>query len=77
MNIDRILRGIPESVKKQIIDFTDVTLKDGRRAVRVTMDRLLTDDEKKKMNGKKILGLDCVCTYRYAPEIKKSYFYVV
>jgi hypothetical protein len=52
-------------------------MKTGKTGTRVTMDRLLTDDEKQKMQSKHIAGLDCIATYRYAPEIKKSYFYVV
>ena len=29
------------------------------------------------MTSKRFVGLDCVGFYKYAPEIKKSYFYVV
>ena len=67
---------LPESVKLDIIDFTDVTLKTGERATRITIDRLLTVNEKNKMHVPRIVGIDCVCHYRYAPELQKSYFYV-
>lgn len=50
---------------------------DGRSAIRVTIDRLLTQEEKDKMTSKRFVGLDCVGFYKYAPEIRKSYFYVV
>ena len=77
MNIASIIDLVPETVEKDIIDFNDVMLKTGAAAIRVTLDRLLTETEKKKMQHKRIIDLDCVATYRYAPEIKKSYFYIV
>ena len=77
MDITSILELLPETVKQNIIDFTDVKMKTGAAGLRVTLDRLLTDTEKKKMQNKRIVGLDCIATYRYAPEIKKSYFYIV
>lgn len=77
MNITKLIELLPESVKCDIIDFTPVKLKDGRRAERVTLDRILTDVEKSKMKNPHILGIDCVAAYRYAPELKKSYFYVI
>lgn len=76
MNIAKLLELLPESVKLDIIDFTNVKLKTGGAAVRVTLDRLLTDAEKGKMKNPHIMGLECVAQYRYAPELKKSYFYV-
>ena len=77
MDITSILELLPETVKQNIIDFTDVTMKTGAAGLRVTLDRLLTETEKQKMKNKRIVGLDCIATYRYAPEIKKSYFYIV
>lgn len=77
LSISCVVSYVPESVKNVIIDFKDVKLKSGVSAIRVTMDRLLTDEEKEAMRkNKHILGVDCVCTYRWAPEIKQSYFYV-
>ena len=76
MDITSIFDLVPETVKKDIIDFNDVMLKTGKAAIRVTLDRLLTETEKQKMQHKRILGLDCIAVYRYAPEIKKSYFYI-
>ena len=77
MDITSIIELIPDSVKKDIIDFNDVKMKTGAAGIRVTLDRLLTETEKQKMQHKRILGLDCIASYRYAPEIKKSYFYIV
>lgn len=81
LDITKLIDLLPDDVKKDIIDFTDVKLKDGRIATRVVLDRLLTEDEKKYLSSgrckKRILGVDCVAQYRYAPEIKKSYFYVL
>lgn len=77
MNITKLIELLPDTVKANVIDFNNVKLKTGEIAIRVTLDRLLTDDEKAKMKSKKFLGLDCVAYYKYAPEIKKSYFYVV
>ena len=77
MNITSILELLPETVKKDIVNFTDVKMKTGAAGLRVTLDRLLTDTEKQKMKNKRIVGLDCIAAYKYAPEIKKSYFYIV
>lgn len=77
MSIEKLIDLLPTSVRCDAVDFKDVRLKDGRSAIRVTIDRLLTHDEKDKMTSKRFVGLDCVCFYKYAPEIKKSYFYVV
>lgn len=77
MDITSIIELLPETVKKDIIDFTDVKMKTGAAGIRVTLDRLLTETEKQKMQHKRIMGLDCIAAYRYAPEIKKSYFYIV
>lgn len=77
----KLIELLPDSVKSDIIDFHDnicITVK-GKvyPATRITIDRLLTDSEKKQMQNKHFIGVDCVCHYRYAPEIKKSYFYVI
>lgn len=77
MNIAKLIELLPDTVKQDIIDFTDVKMKTGKNGTRVTLDRLLTDTEKEQMNNKHFVGLDCIAAYRYAPEIKKSYFYVV
>ena len=77
MKIDKIMELLPDTVKCDIIDFTPVKLKDGRRAERITLDRLLTPAEKSTMHHTHILGVDCVACHRYAPEIKHSYFYIV
>lgn len=73
-----INRGyIPETVARDVIDIVPGTLKDGRKATRVMIDRIITDEERQKLNNKHIIGKDCVAVHRYAPEIKRSYFYVV
>ena len=78
MNIGSMIELLPDSVKVDIIDFTTVKLKSGQIAERITMDRQLTDNEKQTMKSSKhIVGVDCIAQYRYAPEIKKSYFYIV
>ena len=77
MDITSIIELIPDSVKSDIIDFNNVKMKTGAAGLRVTLDRLLTETEKQKMQNKRIIGLDCIAAYRYAPEIKKSYFYIV
>ena len=76
MDITRLIELLPDTVKADVQDFTPVKLKTGKYATRVLLDRLLTDEEKKQMKSKKFVGLDCVAVHRYAPEIKKSYFYV-
>lgn len=77
MDITSIIELVPETVKKDVIDFTNVKTKTGVAGIRVTLDRLLTETEKQKMQHKRIIGLDCIAAHRYAPEIKKSYFYIV
>lgn len=77
MDITNLIEKLPTSVKLDITDFNDVKLKDGRYATRITLGHILTDEEKAKMKNKHFLGLDCVCYYRYAPELRYSYFYMV
>lgn len=77
MNITKSIELLPDSVKPDTVDFVQVKMKDGKTGTRVLLDRLLTDTEKQAMTNKHFIGLDCVACHRYAPEIKKSYFYVV
>ena len=73
-----VSRGyIPATVAKDVIDYMPVRLKDGRKATRVIIDRLITGEEREKLNNTHIIGKDCTASHRYAPEIKRSYFYVV
>lgn len=79
---ERLLRAakfgyIPDSVMKDIIDIEPVMLSDSRMSTRVTLDRVITDEEREALDNVAIVGKDCVAVHRYAPEIKKSYFYVV
>lgn len=68
---------IPDSVLKDIIDVKPVGLNDGRMSTRVTIDRVITEEEREALDNVAIVGKDCVAVHRYAPEIKRSYFYVV
>lgn len=78
MDITSLIELLPESVKLDTMNFKDVMLKDGRPAMRVTMCRLLTEEEKAVMRKqKRFLGLHLIACHKYAPEIRKSYFYVV
>ena len=78
MDIKKVVDMLPESVKYDTMNFEDVMLKDGRPATRVTMCRLLTEDELEVMRKeKRFLGLHLITRHKYAPEIRKSYFYVV
>lgn len=75
-----VLNVIPEGIQRDIMDFENVTMKDGKQGFRVTMDRLLNEGEKQELSRKarkSLRGVDCVARYRYAPEIQKSYFYLV
>ena len=72
-----VVQLLPESVQHNVMDFHDCTLKDGWEAVRVTLTRLLTDEEASQMQDKHFVGVGCTAKLRYAPEIQKSYFYVV
>ena len=78
MDIKKVVDMLPESVKYDTMNFEYVVLKDGRPAMRVTMCRLLTEDELAVMRKeKRFLGLHLITRHKYAPEIRKSYFYVV
>lgn len=78
MGIKKVVDLLPESVKYDTMNFEDVMLKDGRPAMRVTMCRLLTENELKVMRKEKhFLGLHLIARHKYASEIRKSYFYVV
>ena len=77
MTVFKLIECLPDTVKVDIIDITDTRLKDGRNAVRITIDRLLTENETDVMSlNRDIVGLKCRCYHAYAPEIKYSYFYV-
>jgi hypothetical protein len=76
MDITSILELLPDSVKRDIIDFQPVKMKTGEHGTRILLDRIFTAAEKEKMSSPCIIGLDCVAAHRYAPEIKKSYFYI-
>lgn len=77
MDVTKLIELLPDSVKVDVIDFANVRMKTGKIGMRVLLNRLLTDDEKRKMQSKYIVGLDCVAVYKHAPEIRHSYFYIV
>lgn len=68
---------IPETVMKDIIDIKPVGLSDGRMSTRVTLDRVISEEERAALDNVAIVGKDCVTVHRHAPEIKKTYFFVV
>ena len=80
MDITRLIERIPDSVKTEIVNYQcgQVTY-NGKRVdcIRITLDRLLTDDEKTEMKRKRsIFGTNTVAHLASAPEIKKSVFYI-
>lgn len=79
MDITRLMdERIPESIKTNIIDFVDGKL-EGKDVTRVLVDKLFNADEEEALSKLKfvIYNSNMVCHYRFAPEIKKSYFYIV
>lgn len=77
MNVAELVELLPDSVKLDIIDFQTVKMKSGGVGTRVVLDRILTDTEKAQMASERFRGLDCVAQHKYAPEIKRSYFYII
>ena len=77
MDVVALIELLPDSVKLDVVDFQTVKMKNEEVGIRVTLDRILTDAEKAQMVSERFKGLDCVAQYRYAPEIKRSYFYIV
>ena len=77
MNIAKLIELLPDSVKPDTVDFVQVKMKDGKIGTRVVLDRILTETEKQQMVSNHFRGLDCIAQNRYAPEIKRSYFYIV
>ena len=81
MNIAKMIESLPNSVKENIIDFTDVPISVNgktKHATRVLVGRILTDSEKdelRKVRNILIVGTG-IAYYKYAPEIKHSYFYI-
>ena len=77
MDAVALIEMLPDTIKLDIVDFQTVKMKDGGVGTRVVLDRILTDTEKAQMVSERFKGLDCVAYHRYAPEIKRSYFYIV
>lgn len=77
MGIAELLEKLPKSIQKEIIDFQDMVLKDGRDAIRITVDRILSESERAELIKAGAIGVNCICQHRYAPEIKRSYFYML
>lgn len=77
MDITNLIESIPAGIKQYIIDFRDVRMSDGRDALRVTLDRVLTAGEQEQLSKcRGVVGANCIAHYKYAPEIKRSYFYL-
>ncbi len=72
-----LMELLPLKVQRSVINFETVGMKDGKTGIRVTLNRLLTPEEKRQMKSKYLVGLECVARHRYAPELTRSYFYVV
>ena len=77
MDTVALIEMLPDSVKLDVVDFQTVKMKDGEVGTRVTLDRVLTNTEKAQMVSERFRGLDCIAQHKYAPEIKRSYFYIV
>ena len=77
MDAVALIEMLPDTIKLDVVDFQTVKMKDGEVGIRVTLDRVLTDAEKAQMVSERFKGLDCVAHHRYAPEIKRSYFYII
>ena len=60
-----------------VIDFTRYKTKEGVYGTRITLGRILGKNEVEKLRKiKKVHIADGICSYKYAPEIKYSYFYL-
>lgn len=78
MNTAKRIESLPPRIKSHVIEHQDVILKGGKPAMRVLLDCTLSPGQKALLQGNKhIIGLECVTQYKYAPEIKYSYFYMV
>lgn len=85
MGFDEMMDMLSEEIKEDIINFEEGRwegFKDeslnGKDAIRVTIGRFLTTEEKETMKkNPHFVGVYSVWQHRYAPEIKGSYFYVV
>jgi hypothetical protein len=81
MDIGVLIEALPTNIKEHIIDFSEVSIVvSGRRksALKVLLDKLMTDAEKDSIkSNKRILNVNGIAYYRYAPEIKHSWFYVL
>ena len=72
------LNKLPDSITKNIIDFTDCKrASDGKPCIRCTLDKLLTDCEISILNKHKFVAYVGTCGYKHAPEISHTYFYIV
>ena len=78
MNTAKLIESLPPRIKDHVIEYQDGILKGGQPAMRVLLDCILSPGQKALLQGNKhIIGLECVAQYKYAPEIKHSYFYMV
>lgn len=72
------LEKLPVSITKNIIDFTDcIRASDKKSCIRCTLDVLLSEAEVTALSKHKFIAHVGTCSYRYAPEIKHTYFYII
>lgn len=76
MNVGIMIETLPDSVKLDIIDITDVLDKEGNPALRIVLDRIITPEERDKLERIHNLVGPFIAHHRYAPEIEHSYFYL-
>lgn len=81
IDVTSLIERLPDFIKGNVIDFDSVSIMvkgKRKRALRVLLDKVLTEEEKESVRcNKHILNIDGIARYRYAPEIKHTYFYLV
>ena len=72
-----LLLEIPLTIRQDIAYIESGRLNKKYDCLRITMDRLLTETEKNVLKENPyIRHVDSVCSFKYAPELKKSVFYI-
>jgi hypothetical protein len=71
------LELLPKCVREDICDIREGTLDKKHHVLRITLGRTLNELEKAALRTcESIIGVDNCCGFRYAPEIRHSYFYI-
>lgn len=79
MTVFELMEVIPDAVKQNIIDFQDVKINlKGKKihAIRVLLDRIFPDAADILTGDHLLYNKNMVATYKTAPELQKTYFYV-